>query len=248
MRNPSLQGGADMSLMSRLLLLLKVKTSAALDEAEDPRQTVEYAYAAPQELLRQVKQGLVEVATSAQVLKRQAQKLRGRIPCCEEQARHALQLGREDLARLALQRKQTALAELAGLERQVAEIAEQEGQLCRAERRIAAQVEGLGTRRDVLSARYTAAEGQVRVNQALAGLAGEMGEVWAALERAEGKTERMLARAAAIDLFVENSTLPSPGEADPLTRELGAAAAGRAVEAELMALKAQLEPKKEEGT
>lgn len=237
-----------MSLMSRLLLLLKVKASAALDEAEDPRQTVEYAYAAHQELLRQVKQGLVDVATSANVLKRQTEKLRARIPQCQQQAGHALQLGREELARLVLQRKQTALAELEELERQVADVAEQEGQLCRAERRLAAQVEGLGTRRDALSARYTAAEAQVRVHQAFAGLAGEIGDVWAALERAEGKTERMLARAAAIDLLIDNGSLPSPGGADPLGRELGAAAAGQAIEAELGALKAQLEPKKEEGT
>jgi phage shock protein A len=237
-----------MSLMSRLLVLLKVKASAALDEAEDPRQTAEYAYAAHQELLRHVKQGLVDVATSTQVLKRQQEKLRRRIPACENQAKSALHLGREDLARLALERKHTALAELEGLDQQVADVAEQEGQLCRAERRLAAQVEDLGTRRDVLSARYTAAEAQVRVHQALAGLAGEIGEVWAALERAEGKTERTLARATAIDLAIENGSLPSPLGADPLARELCTAATAHAVESELNALKAQLAPGKEEGT
>jgi len=237
-----------MSLMSRLLLLLKVKASAALDEAEDPRQTVEYAYAAHQELLRQVKRGLVDVATSGHVLKRQAEKLRGRIPQCEEQARRALELGREDLARLALQRKQTAVTELEGLGRQIDDVTEQEAKLCLAERRLAAQVEGLGTRRDVVSARYTAAEAQVRVHQALGGLAGEIGQVWAALERAEGKTERMLARAAAIDLLIDSGSLPWPGDADPLARELGAAAAGQAIDAELVALKAQVGQKKEEGT
>jgi phage shock protein A len=237
-----------MSLMSRLLLLLKVRASAALDEAEDPRRTVEYAYAAHQELLRHVKQGLVDVATSGQALKRQAERLQSRVPSCEEQARTALQLGRDDLARLALQRKHAALAELEGLERQVADVAEQERQLYRAERRLAAQVESLGSRREVLSARYTAAEAQVRVQHALAGLAGEIGEVWAALERAEAKTERMLARAVAIDLVIQNGSLPSSAGVDPLARELGAAAAGEAVEAEWRTLKAQLGPKEEDGT
>lgn len=237
-----------MSLMSRLLLLLKIKANAALDEAEDPRQTVEYAYAAHQELLRQVKGGLVDVATSGHALKRQAERLRGRIPQCEQQARRAIELGREDLARLALQRKQTAAAELQGIEQQVGDVTEQEGKLCLAERRLAAQVEALGTRRDVVSARYTAAEAQVRVHEALAGLAGEIGQVWAALERAEGKTERMLARAAAIDLLIDSGSLPWPGGADPLAQELGAAAAQQAIDAELVALKAQVGLKKEEGT
>ena len=53
-----------MGLWSRMFLVFKSKTNAALDRAEDPRETLDYAYAQQQELLRKVRQGLIEVATS----------------------------------------------------------------------------------------------------------------------------------------------------------------------------------------
>src|SRR5919198_592863 len=101
-----------MGLWSRTLMLFRIRTSAALDRAEDPREVLDYAYSQQLELLRKVKQGLVDVATSKAQLEHQAEKLRARLPHLEGQARRALAAGREDLARLALERKQTAGGEL----------------------------------------------------------------------------------------------------------------------------------------
>src|SRR3972149_8495091 len=112
-----------MSLWSRFLMLLRIKTSDALDQVEDPRQTLDYAYTQQQELLRKVKQGLVEVATSKRQLEQQSQKLQDRVPVLADQAKRAIGAGREDLARIALQRKQTALVELQGVGQQGAQVA-----------------------------------------------------------------------------------------------------------------------------
>ena len=57
----------------------------------------------------------MEVVAAKRRLQYQAERVRGDIPKVEQQAQQALGLGREDLARIALQRKQTALAELQGL-------------------------------------------------------------------------------------------------------------------------------------
>src|SRR5205807_2281960 len=96
-----------MGLWSRALLLFRSKTTAALDRVEDPRETLDYAYAQQQELLLRVRQGLVEVATSKHQLLNQAQRIEARIPRLEEQARRGLAAGREDLARISLQRRET---------------------------------------------------------------------------------------------------------------------------------------------
>ena len=101
-----------MGVWSRVLLFLKVKASAGLDRAEDPRQVLEYALDQQQAVLRKVRLGLIEVATSKHQLEQQAQRQRARVPQLEDQARRALVAGREDLARLSLERKQTALVEL----------------------------------------------------------------------------------------------------------------------------------------
>lgn len=228
-----------MNLISQIQLFFKIKTNAALESMDDPRQTLEYAYTQQYEMLRKVKQGLVDVATARRQIEFQAKKLRERLPMLDDQARRALQSGREDLARAALERKQTCLAELAQLEKQAEEIAAEERKLNVAERQFAARVDSFRTRRDTLSARYTAAEAQVRINESLSGVAGESASLGDAIARSEQKIERMQARASAIDALIENGTLNLPG-GDPIEQELSQLAASHAVDEELAALKAGL--------
>jgi len=226
-----------MNLLSRLQMFFTVKTTAALEEAEDPRETLAYGYARQQQLLQQVKRGLVTVATSRKQLEAQAAKLRARMPELDDQAKRALAANREDLARVALQRKQTCLTEVARLEKQLQEVALEERKLTAAEQQFALKVDAFRTRRDTLSARYTAAEAQVRIHETLAGVSGESSELGMALEHAEEKIERMQARASALDALLENGALNSPIGDDPLEQELRDLAASQAVEEELNALK-----------
>lgn len=226
-----------MSFWSRIRMFFAVKTEAALDRIEDPREALEHACSRQREMLRQVKQGLVEVATSRRQMERQTQRLRARAPQFEEQARRAIAAGREDLARTALQRKQNCLGEIARLETQLAEIAEEERKLAQAEQQFAALLDGFRVRRASLSARYTAAESQVKINETLTGLSGEFAELGQSLERAEEKIGRMQARAAAIDGLIEDGALAGPDGEDTVGRELREAAASQAVEAELAGLK-----------
>lgn len=228
-----------MNLWRRILLFFRIKTSSALDQLEDPRQTLEYAYSQQLELLRKVKQGLIDVAASRHQLAHQSQQLRARVPVLESQARRGLEMSREDLARMALQRKQGVLSELEGLDRQVAEVTDEERKLTLAHQQLSARIEEFRTRRDVLSARYTAAEAQVRVKEALTGVADEFAELSMAVGRAEEKTRRLQARASAIDALIDAGTLALPGE-DGVEHELRQLASGKTVEDELAALKAEL--------
>src|SRR3954468_23167150 len=141
-----------MGMLARISLLARGKISAALDRAEDPREVLEYGYQQQQRQLVQVKRGLVEVATSKAQLERQARKLHEGVPLCDEQARRALELGREDLAREALQRKHTALAELAELQRQVAEVGDEERRLNGAQQQLGRRIEEFRARKTILSA------------------------------------------------------------------------------------------------
>ena len=232
-----------MGLFSRFLMVFKIKANTALDRAEDPRELVDYAYNQQQELLRKTKQGLVEVAASKVRLQQQANKLRKQAPRIEQQAEKALGHGREDLARIALQRKQTVLSEIEQLDYQASEVAQEERRLTRTEQELAARIEEFRTRRDSISARYTAAQAQVRVREALSGVSGEFAELGMALGRAAEKTERMEARAQAIGALFESGTLALPtGEpTDPVERDLRMLESGQTVDDELAALKAKLE-------
>src|SRR3989442_15076650 len=111
-----------MSLWTRIRLLLNTEASSALDQAEDPRHVLDYAYNQQQELLITMRRGLVDVATAKQQLEQQAQRLEPRVPHLDDQARRAVSAGRDHLARLALAPKQLALNEMEGLTQQIAEV------------------------------------------------------------------------------------------------------------------------------
>jgi phage shock protein A len=229
-----------MNLLARLQMFFNVKTANALDRLEDPRETLEYAYQGQLDMLRRVKQGLIEVATSRRQLEGQSKKLRQRVPLFEDQARRALAAGREDLARIALQRKQTALGELERLDRQAAEVAAEEARLTAAQQQFVIRLDTFRARRESLTARFTAAEAQVRIAESLSGVSAESAEMGITLERAEEKIERMVARASAIDALIENGALSVPAGEDPIERELREIASSQAVEEALAALKAQM--------
>src|SRR5437588_10134236 len=118
-----------MGIWSRVRLLLNTEVSSALDRAEDPRQVLDYAYNQQQELLITLRRGLVDVATSKQQLEQQATRLQNRIPQLDDQARRAVTAGRDDLARVAIERKWRALHEAEGLNEPIAEVEADEQQL-----------------------------------------------------------------------------------------------------------------------
>ncbi len=237
-----------MGLSGRLSLLFKGKTNAALDRFEDPREVFDYAYVQQQELLLRVRRGLVEVASSKIQLERQSEKLRNGIPRLEEQAERALTLGREDLARIVLQRKHTTLAELESLESQISEVGEEEARLTEAQQQLAARLDEFRTRRTTLRARYTAAEARVRVTESLGGISGDLAELNLALGRAEEKTERLQARATALDSLIDADALALPlVGGDGVEHELRRLATGQAAEEELAALKARVASEERDG-
>src|SRR6059058_5750978 len=116
-------------LAGRMSTVIKSKISRMLDRAEDPGETLDYGYQKQVELLQNVKKGIADVVTSKKRLQMQSEKLQQNIVKLDTQARQALAQGREDLARMALERKNVAQTELQSLDSQVAELEKQQEQL-----------------------------------------------------------------------------------------------------------------------
>jgi phage shock protein A len=221
--------------------IVKSKMNRILDKAEDPRETLDYAYEKQMEMLRNVKRGVVEMVTTKRRLQLQAAKVQESIATLENQARQALGAGREDLARLALQRKQAALIELDGLDQQVGNLELEQEKLAIAEKRLQAKVEAFRTKKEIIKAQYSAAQAQVRIGAALSGISEEMGDVSLSIERAETKTEHLRARAGAIDELAAAGVLEDfTGREDDIGRQLAQLTAAQNVDDELGALKAGL--------
>jgi len=228
-----------MGVLSRMSTVVKAKMNRLLDNAENPSETLDYAYEKQREMLRNVKRGVVDMVTTKRRLQLQAEKVRANISTVENQARQALAAGREDLARMALQRKQAAVIELDGLDQQVENLELEQEKLTQAEQRLQTKVEAFRSRKEIIKAQYSAAQAQVRIGSAVSGLSEEMGDVQLSVERAEAKTETMRARAGAIDELAESGVLDdvSGTASDPLSKELEQLTASQNVEDELAALK-----------
>jgi phage shock protein A len=230
-----------LGLFSRITAIVKAKADRAVDDMENPHETLEYAYERQLEMVRKVKQGIVEVATSKKRIELQADRLRADLARLDGQARTAIAANREDLARMALQRKQMAATQLQGLDEQIAQLDAEQQKLAAAEQRMSMKIEAFRTRKEVVKAQYSAAQAQARISESVSGLGEGMADVGMALERAEQKTERLKARAGAIDELVAEGSLESlGGGGDMLDTELARLSAGQSVEDELAQLKAQL--------
>jgi phage shock protein A len=221
--------------------ILKAKLGRLLDSAEDPREALDYSYQKQVEMLRNVKRGITDVVTSRRRLELQASRLQQNMVKLEGQARQALAAGREDLARLALTRKQSAQMQLQGLESQIEDLVREQERLSAAESRLAAKIEAFRTRKEVIKAQYSTAEAQVRIGEAVTGISEEMTDVGMAIQRAEDKTEQLRARAGAIDELVAAGTLEDfTGGQDEIERELARVSIQAGVDQELAALKQQV--------
>ena len=227
------------SILRRLTLVLKVWVAALLAPAEDPRQVFELASQRQQELLDKVRQARARIARAKEQLKAKTAEARVKLLRLDEQARAAVTAGRDDVARSVLHRRVVGGEELDRLERQVAETEREERELAIVEQRLEAQIETFFARREVIAARYSTAEAHVEVREALGGVSDELAGLGTALESAERRTDRMQARASALDHLADLGVLDAPGESTgdgPTFSEIGAPVSAT-VEVKLASLK-----------
>jgi phage shock protein A len=230
-----------MSFFSRLKAIFQAKANTALDAAEDPREMLDLGYEKQTEMLQQVRRGVADVATSKKRLDLQLEKLIASVAHLESQAKQALGAGREDLARVALERKAGAQAQIAGIQAQRDQLQGEQDKLVIAEQKLATRIESFRVQKETIKAQYTAAEAQTRIGESLTGVSEDMADVGMAMERAQNKVETMRARAGAIDELIESGALEDlSAGGDTIDRELAQLSTQGAVEAELAAMKQQL--------
>ncbi len=229
-----------MGLLNRMGTVVKAKMSKLINAAEDPRETLDYSYEKQLELLQNVKRGVADVTTSKKRLQLQRAKLLQNSETLEKQAREAVRADREDLARLALERKNAIDSQIAALDQEIAGLEAEQQKLVEAERRLATKVEVFRTRKETIKAQYSAAEAQVKISESVSGISEEMADVGVSIERAENRTEEMKARSAALDELIDQGTLEDfTGRQDDIERELAKIGSKGAVESELSKLKAE---------
>jgi phage shock protein A len=232
-----------MTLFQRAHDILAAKTNKALDAAEKPDEMLDLSYEQMLDHLTKVRQALVTVAASRKQIELQEQQLQHSVDHLQDQAKAALAVGKEDLAREALQRKATAQAQIDGMESQHQQLAEEQDKLEQTLAALQQRVNQFRTQKETLKAQYTAANAEASVNESVAGISSTLGDSGAALQRAQDKIATMQARAGALDELLQSGVLEDVGgDTDDIQRELDEAGASADVDRELATLKAQIGP------
>ena len=229
-----------MGFLDRMSTVVQAKMNKIMDKIEDPRETLDVSYEKQLQLLQNVKRGVAEVTTSKKRLELQKAKLQMSIDKLDTQAKEALQAGREDLARRALENKAALMVQSTTLDQQILDLADQQQKLMTAESRLATKVESFRTKKETIKAQYSAADAQVKITESVTGISEEMADVGMAVERAEEKTENMRARSAALDELLESGTLTDYSGGDEIEKELAKVKAKGTVEDELARMKEEM--------
>jgi phage shock protein A len=232
-----------MSLFQRAHDILNAKANRALDAAEKPDEMLDLSYEQMLDQITKVRQALVTIAASRKRIELQEQQLQNSVDHLQEQAKTALSLGKEDLAREALSRKATAQAQINDMEAQHEQLAEQEEKLGQTLQALQQRVNNFRTQKEVLKAQYAAASASASVNEDVAGISSTLGDSGAALQRAQDKIATMQARAGALDELLQSGVLEDVGgSTDDIQQELDEAGTSADVDRELATLKAEIGP------
>jgi phage shock protein A len=233
--------------MNRISTVIKQKANIIIDKYEDPREALDYSYTKQIELLNKLRRDIAEVVTAKRRLEMQKAKLWDNIRTLDEQARRAIDAEREDLAKLALERKNANLLQLQGLDRQIAEMLSEQEKLEQTEKRLSTKVEEFKSKKEVIKAQYSAAEAQVRIKENVTGISEEMTDIGIALNKAEEKTEKMKAKSGALDEMISSGVLTdyTTGK-DNIEKELEQITLKGSVDEELAKLKAERQRKKKQ--
>jgi len=233
-------------LRGRISTIVRAKSSAAVDRAENPAETLDYAYERQREELQNVKRGIAELATAKKGMQNRKSELSQQAETLDTQAREAVAGGHEDLARAALERKRQILEEAAAADQQAAELQRQQDELTASEQKLGERLEAFRAKKELAKAQYSAAKAEVMISGAETGAGSGTDDLAAAVQRTLDKTEDMTARAASMKELEDSGTLEDLTQGasapDNVDRQLGQLGARSSVDEDLAKLKAELAP------
>ena len=229
-------------MSNRLSLRLKAWFSRRLDRVEDPVEILDYSYQRQTEQLYAMRRDVAELVTAKQRVMHQRERRLDQFRRLDTGARKALELGREDLARQALERRQLVGQELAGLDQLVADLERQQAQMVARVGDYRSRVRRFGADKELVKAQYVAARAQLAIADAAAGLSSQLHEIGSKIDRTMHRVEDMNLRADVLAELEASGTLAPLGTGeDDIDRQLREMSYGGSIDAQLARIKLELD-------
>jgi phage shock protein A len=229
-------------MFNRLSLRLKARFSRLLDRVEDPVEILDYGYDQQLEQLYAMRRDVADLVTAKQRVVHQRERRQDQFRRLDTGARKAIELGREDLARQALERRQQVGQELVGLDQIVADLERQQAQMVAGVRQHRSRVQRFGSDKELVKAHYVAAKAQLAIADAAAGLSSQLHELGSKIERTVQRVEEMNLRAEVIEELEATGVLTPVGTGeDDIDRQLREISQGGSIDAQIARIKLELE-------
>jgi phage shock protein A len=195
-----------MSLWQRLLSIIGMKALSALDQFEEPPETLEAAYQTQVHALQECRHGIADVLTAEKRLEIEVDSLRESARYLRATAAKVF-VTNEAVARHALERAIFAEMQRERLLAQSLEIRAQRVALQSTAEQLHSRAESFRTEKIAVGARYVAAKATMRAGETIVGLSKDMHDVGQMVERARDKSRAAQARAAALAQLAQGDSL-----------------------------------------
>ena len=116
-------------MLQRAFEIIEAKINKLLNRLEDPNETLDLSYEKMVAGLQEVKSHLADVVTEQKHLEQKVEQVKNAIADRDNQARAALQIGKEDLAKSALELKMQETTHLQQLQKSLTAITAQADKL-----------------------------------------------------------------------------------------------------------------------
>ena len=219
-----------MGLIDRLLRVIRANLNSLVGQAEDPEKILEQTVADMQEDLVQLRQAVAQAIATQKRTERQGQQAQSTAQEWYRRAQLALQQGNDALAKEALTKRKSYQETAKALQSQIAQQTTVVNRLKTDMQALESKISEAKTKKDMYIARARSAQASTRLNEMLGGV--NTSNSLSAFERMEEKVMQLEAQSEAI------------GElgSDDLQQQFAALEAGDDVDAELAAMKSQLQP------
>lgn len=194
-----------MGIFSRISDIFKSNVNDALDKAEDPEKMLKQMVIEMEESVNKSTLAVANAIANEKSLATKLERAREDSKVWEEKAVKALQSGREDLAKAALEKKNIAQKNIADLEPIHKQASETANKLRTQLNSLKTKLDEARSRQSTLIARSQAAKAQADINKTFAGVGSD---AFGKFDKYEGKIQQLEAQAEAYgELAGENVAL-----------------------------------------
>lgn len=189
-------------MIERFSRVVRAKLNAIVSSAENPSDELDLKYEEMRDDLTNVESSMADVKTQVKRLEMQKNGLEEQIEEHNEDARVAVDQGREDLARKVLNKKQAKMNQVEELNTRINDLKDTVDDIREKRDELQTQIEEFKTKKEVKKAEFRAAEATADAVQSMSGV-GEF-SMDSVMSDMEDDIKEMEARAQAIDEMNEN--------------------------------------------